>query len=251
LRLTVLGAGTLAPKADYGMSGHVVHAAGQTLLFDCGAGTLQRAASAGIDWRSLNRVFISHLHPDHTLDLPALTFALNHAPGVAAGARLDVYGPAGLESFFGKVCTAWPAAAPKNFALNLRELSPGDMVATETWAVRAGAACHGKSAALCWRVEADGRALAYSGDTQYSPELVELARGCDLLLCECSTEDNHSIEGHLTPSGAARLVRESGSARAVIVHAYPPFDPAALAARCAELSGVTVAAARDLDSFEV
>ncbi|MCE5271232.1 ribonuclease Z, partial [bacterium] len=241
MRLTVLGAGTMAPKAEYGMSGHVVSLdADGILLFDCGSGTLQRGARAGIDWLRLERVFISHLHPDHTLDLPALTFALNHAPGVPPGARLDVYGPAGLGAFFEKVCAAWPAAAPKNFELKLRELSPGDMVATETWAVRAGTACHGKGASLAWRVESDGRALVYSGDTQYCPEITKLACGCDLLLCECSTDDSHCLEGHLSPSGVARLVRDSGAARAVLVHVYPPFDPLEMAARCAEFTGVTV-----------
>ena len=93
--------------------------------------------------------------------------------------------------------------------------------------------------------------MVYSGDTQYCPELVELARGCDLLLCECSTDDSHCMEGHMSPDSVSRTIRESGAKKAVIVHVYPPFDPSALAMECERLSGAAVIAARDCDSFEI
>lgn len=251
MKLTVLGAGTLVPHADYGSSGHAVRAGDDTLLFDCGSGVLQRAARSGIDWSGISRVFISHFHPDHCLDLPALTFAMNYAPGVLEGEELNLYGPPGLAVFYEKVCVAWPAAAPKRFRLNLRELAPGDAVEGDGWTVRAGRACHGKSLSLAWRVESEGRSLVYSGDTQYCPELVELSRGCGLLLCECSTDGSHCLEGHMSPDDVARTIRESGAKKAVIVHVSPPFDPPVLAMECERLSGVTVIAARDCDSFEI
>lgn len=251
MRLTVLGSGTLTPHSTRGPSGHLVQAGGDSLLFDSGAGTLQRLARAGHDWRDVRRVFCTHFHPDHSLDLVSLLFARNHAPDAPEGGSIIIYGPPGLKGFYDKVRSTWPAVEPKRFELELRELEHGDAVKSEGWTVRAGATRHGGTASLGYRVESGRRSLVLSGDTSFCPELVELAVGADLVLAECSTDDHGLVEGHLSPSGVARLLRESGAKAALIVHVYPPHDPESLAAECAGLSGVEVRAARDLDSFEI
>jgi len=249
LRITILGSGTLVPQADRGAPGLVVEAAGENLLFDSGTGTLYRAAQAGLDWRSFLHIFYTHFHPDHTLDLVALTFAANHTPGLPER-KLIIYGPQGLKDFFSSICSAWPAVAPTNYRLQLEELSRGRGVAGERkWKVAAAKTSHGRAPSLAYRVTEGSKSLVYSGDTEYSESLVKLSRGADLLICECSSAEE--VPGHLSPAGVARIARESSVARVLITHVYPPQDPEELARRCRQECGSTVEAARDLGVYEV
>lgn len=254
MQLTVLGSGTLVPLIDRGPAGHAVTVAGRTLLFDSGAGTLWRARRNGIAWQAIDQVFYSHYHPDHTLDLVSLLFASKYAPGKERQRPLYLYGPPGLEEFCRGLWRVWPAVEPRKFELARRELRPGDSVTGEGWRVVAGAVSHGEATAnaLCYRVEeTGGKALVYSGDTEYSPGLVELCRGAELLVCECSTAEERRVEGHMTPSQVARVAQESGVPRVLLVHIYPIADPRELARQVADQCRAQVEPARDGLRMEV
>ena len=69
-----------------------------------------------------------------------------------------------------------------------------------------------------------GKAVSYSGDTDYCPNLILLARATDLLILECSFPDGSKVEGHLTPSLAGRVAREARCKRLLLTHFYPPCD---------------------------
>jgi ribonuclease BN (tRNA processing enzyme) len=62
----------------------------------------------------------------------------------------------------------------------------------------------------------------YSGDTDESDSLAELARGADLLVCEASNP--FKVPGHLTPAEAGRLAARAGVKRLLLTHFYPPCD---------------------------
>jgi len=68
------------------------------------------------------------------------------------------------------------------------------------------------------------RQFVYTGDTEYSQSVIELARGADTLLVECSFPDDAPVPGHLTPSGVARIAREAGVRRVVLTHIYPAVE---------------------------
>jgi ribonuclease BN (tRNA processing enzyme) len=64
----------------------------------------------------------------------------------------------------------------------------------------------------------------YTGDTEYSRSVVELARDADTLLIECSFPNVDPIPGHLTPSDVARIASEASVGRVVLTHIYPAAD---------------------------
>ena len=70
----------------------------------------------------------------------------------------------------------------------------------------------------------EGKIVAYSGDTDYCSNLIELARKVDLLVLECSFPDDRKVEGHLVPSLAGRVAREAACKRLLLTHFYPPCD---------------------------
>jgi ribonuclease BN (tRNA processing enzyme) len=117
--------------------------------------------------------------------------------------------------------------------MDLRELAPegSDEVVLDGLVIRSGPVNH-IFGSLAYRLEADGRTLVYSGDTDVSDSLVDLARGADLLVLECSNP--FKVPGHLTPAEAGRLAARAGVGRLLLTHFYPPCDDvdvAALAAR--------------------
>src|SRR5829696_3456059 len=81
-----------------------------------------------------------------------------------------------------------------------------------------------RSESIAYRLDAEGGALVYTGDTEYSRSLVELARGADTLLIECSFPAEVPVPGHLTPEGVARIASEAGVRRVVLTHIYPAAD---------------------------
>jgi len=252
LRVTILGAGTLVPHPERGAPGLAVTTGKETLLFDSGSGTLYRAARAWLDWREISHIFYTHYHPDHTLDLVSFLFASNYTPNAERIEDLNIYGPCGLNEFYKALGAAWPSVVPKNFRLNLRELAAGETVESGSgWVVQTALVAHGDTGALAYRVTSDTRSVVYSGDTEYCPALVSLARGADLLVCECSADDAHQVPGHLSPSGVTRVIRESGVRRVLLTHVYPPLNPAELARICAQNTGASVEAARDMSIHEV
>ena len=84
------------------------------------------------------------------------------------------------------------------------------------------------ASSLAYRLEYAGRSMVYSGDTDWSDSLIDLARGTDLLILEASNP--FKVAGHLTPEEAGRLAGQAGVPRLVLTHIYPPGDAVDLAA---------------------
>jgi ribonuclease BN (tRNA processing enzyme) len=107
--------------------------------------------------------------------------------------------------------------APQNYRLTPYELWDSKIKVND-WTLRTRPLCHIVKS-IGYRLELSHQSLVYSGDTGYCEEVVELARGADLLILECSFPE--SVPGHLTPLEAGRIAQEAGSRRLVLVHLYP------------------------------
>ena len=78
---------------------------------------------------------------------------------------------------------------------------------------------------LAYKIESKGKSLVYSGDTDYSESLINLATKCDLLIIECTlANDNLKIKGHLTPNEVIKIIIETKPKKVVVTHFYPECD---------------------------
>jgi ribonuclease BN (tRNA processing enzyme) len=214
--LTVVGCAGTVPGPEAACSCYLLEHDGFRLLLDAGTGALgplQRFA----DPCAIDAVLISHRHRDHCSDLVPLAY-LRDRRGTTA--RLPVIAPAG---------TAAHVAAPSGYAraLDWRDPPAGSArlgpLTIETVPVR-----HSVPAQAV-RVTAGSASLTYSGDTGECAELLELARGTNVLLREAAAavETPGSGAAHLTPAQAARLAEEAGAAHLVLTHLRPWADPMA------------------------
>lgn len=227
MEVIILGSGTGIPSLKRGGPGVlVIPDKGDEILLDIGLGTLHKLIKVGIRFQELKYLFITHFHPDHVHELPALLFANKYAVEPRKE-DLHIIGPKGLKDFFTKLEALYGQWIKSNeYRIFLHE-AEDEVLQLNTlgrWQVKTKPTKH-IDYSIGYRIEDEsGKSIVYPGDTDYAPTVVELSRGCDLLLLESSFPEGHKIEGHLTPSYAGRIAQESGCRRLVIVHIYPVCD---------------------------
>ena len=197
-RIVLLGTGT--PNADPERSGPSVAVVvnGTPYLVDCGPGVVRRAAAAyqagigGLAVQRLNRVFLTHLHSDHTAGYPDLLLT----PWVLERTEpLDVYGPPGVLEMTGHVRAAYQCdvrerleglepANPTGYATTVHEIEPGLVYQDGNVRVEAFPVRHGSWPAFGFKFHTPDRAIVVSGDTAPAEQIVEQSRGCDVLIHE-------------------------------------------------------------------
>ena len=138
--------------------------------------------------------------------------------------RLSIIGPVGMTQFYQRLkLTYGKWIIPKSYSLDITEIS-GEKLNFADFSLQGFPLLHSDHS-VGFRIKSqDGKVVAYSGDTDYCPNLVELARKVDLLILECSFPDDKKVEGHLTPSLAGRVAREAECRRLLLTHFYPPCD---------------------------
>lgn len=231
LTLHVCGSAGTHPGPGRACSSYLVENGETRLLLDCGNGSLSNTQRV-CDLADLDAVLLSHLHPDHFVDLFGLYYALRFHP--SGQQQVPVYAPAGTEAFlrqmlgddgaryFGDVFVFHTVAAGE--ALQLGELT-----------VRLTAANH-PIETLAARVEEGGQAIAYSADTHVSADVVDAARGADLFVCDATwlTRAGPFPAGiHCTGEEAGQMAADAGAARLVITHVVPSNNAAEVAAEAA------------------
>lgn len=227
IRVVILGTGTIIPTPHRRATSLLVEARGETILFDCGPGALDAVEMSGRSYRDISRIFITHFHPDHTLDLGRLFSAMKNDESYTREESIEIFGPPGLERFMEDWNRLYDGIVPGDDRLSLDGGSRSADHQDGRPDVRACAADHAGKPAYAYRLTHRGSSVVYTGDTGYAGSVVDLAAGADLLVAECSFPDDRAMEGHLTPESAGRIAREAGVGRIVLVHLYPPVEEAA------------------------
>ena len=221
MRVIILGAGTAIPARGHSPAGLYVKAGGQHLLFDAGPGTLQRLQAIGVTVRQLDRIFLTHYHVDHCLELVTVLFALR-IPQPARTKPLCIYGPRGLKALYRQLNAAFHQwLEPRTYRLTLNEVDETTIrLGRSTLTTRR---MRHSTSALGYRLEAGGKCVAYSGDTDVCDNIVALGREANLLILECSLPDERKVSGHLTPSECGEIAAAAGCRHLALTHFYPVF----------------------------
>ncbi|WP_020678180.1 MBL fold metallo-hydrolase [Geopsychrobacter electrodiphilus] len=224
MQLTFLGSGDAFSSGGRLQSGIYLSTGKKGLLLDCGATLLAGLHRCGLATEQIDDIAISHLHGDHFSGIPF--FFLDALFVQQRRKPLNIFGPTGLEERVVSTCHAlYPGAldGPFPFTLNYHILTPPKTTVTELFKVSTFAARHGQAPALSMRLEFGTCTIAYSGDTEWHPDLIKLARGSDLFICECSSYDN-SVPGHLNYKTLVQHLTELESNRIILTHTGPQID---------------------------
>jgi ribonuclease BN (tRNA processing enzyme) len=185
VELRVLGSGDAFGSGGRFQACLHVRAAGAEILVDCGASSLVAMRRFGVDPAAVDAVVLSHLHGDHFGGLPFLVLASQFA---GRARPLVVAGPAGVEARVRaamEVLFPGSSAVERRFPLEFVELADRRESRLGAVGVTPYAVVHESGApAYALRLTGDGQVLAYSGDTEWTDALVDVARGAALLVCE-------------------------------------------------------------------
>lgn len=221
MRLTVVGCSGSFPGPDSAASCYLIEAEDADrvwrVVIDLGSGSLGPLQQV-VDLHQIDAVLISHLHPDHFMDLCGLYVARRYHPDGCVPRPLPVYGP---DRTAERVLQAYgPDAAdelPKVY--DVRPLTDGGTVFVGPVAITTRLVDH-PVVAFGMRIEHEGKVIAYSGDTDSCASLLELARDADLLLAEASYQEGRDLTRgiHLTGRRAGEAARDAGARRLVLTH---------------------------------
>ncbi len=239
----LLGTG-VGPRIDLQQFGPaiLIEAGDEKLLFDCGRGATLRMAQMGISHGSISRVFLTHLHSDHVIQLPDLLLT-----GWVGGGRkvpLQVWGPEGTAVMMDQLLQAF--AFDIHMRRDVDEKVPGEGIQVLSHEIKEGIVFEEKGIqvtaflvdhspvkpALGYRVDYRGRSVVLSGDTRVSANLIRFAKGTDVLVHEVLDEETVRnwfpnspdlvkaiVSKHTTPEQAGKIFAEVKPRLAVYSHA--------------------------------
>jgi ribonuclease BN (tRNA processing enzyme) len=224
MEITIIGSGTSVPSLRRASPAIAVAAEAQCFLLDSGPGTLRQMLRAGITIHDVDAILYSHFHADHIADLVPFIFAAKYSPEAGRTRDITIMGPPGLKEFYRSLTLAYGRwIIPEQFTINWIE-SDSASVPFGGATIKTAPTRHG-DVSMATRIEcADGRSVVYSGDTEYCASLVAFSRGADLLILECAFPEELRSVGHLSPSLAGKIARESGCKKLLLTHFYPPCD---------------------------
>jgi ribonuclease BN (tRNA processing enzyme) len=185
-------------------------------LIDCGASSLVALKRFGIARENIDVVLITHFHGDHFAGLP---FLLLDAQFTRRERPLIIAGPEGIEQRLAQAMEALfenSSKSKQKFDLSVVALRPEQTKDFGTFRVTPFPVVHGESGGpfLAYRVEVEGRTIAYSADTEWTEALIPAGRDADLFVCEAYYYErivkNHlslkTLEEHLPLMAPKKLV---------------------------------------------
>lgn len=247
MKITFLGTGAAFPDPLRGQSGILLTLSdGRHFLFDCGAGTTRQLVLAGVNPADVDLVCLTHLHHDHICDYPAfiITAWMFDRPGSSV-----LLGPAGVKHFcdhlFEDGAFKGDFDARSHYASRqanidairpkIREMQPGIVFEDEDIRITADLVDHiPRELSQCFgvRIEAEGKVIAFSGDTAPCDNMVKLAENADLLIHECTFPESFiafrkrtgvGIHAHTGPDDLGKIAKRAGVKQLIPTH-FGHFD---------------------------
>jgi ribonuclease BN (tRNA processing enzyme) len=218
VKLTVLGCSGTYPGPKSACSSYLIESQGFRLVLDAGNGSFGELQKH-CDLRDIDAVLLSHLHADHCLELIPNTYVRRYHPA-GPQPRLPVYGPTGTQERLCRAFDDWPADSLSD-VYDFRPVVPG-VLDIGPFRVDLTRVAHPVEA-YGTRLTADGRSLTYSGDTSECDDLIRLATGTDLFLCESAFLDrpDNPPGVHMCGREAGEHATKAGVGRLVLTHLVP------------------------------
>lgn len=241
-RVTLLGTGDPIPRVDRFGPSTLVRVGGQELLFDVGRGATQRLIQLDVKLSAIDATFLTHFHHDHLNGFADLWMTGWIPPPFGRRSEpMEVWGPTGTASMLAHLEKAYALNTsiripdellpPEGIKLVAHEFDKNGIVYEKDGVeVTAFAVDHGEliKPAYGYRIDYKGRSVVISGDTKFDPNLIEAAKGADLVIHEVglvtdellasSEQFRRIIAHHTTPEEAGIVFAKVKPKLAVYTH---------------------------------
>jgi ribonuclease BN (tRNA processing enzyme) len=254
MSVTILGSGTCVPSLRRSSCSVLIKIKNQALLFDTGAGTMRRLLEANTEIYDISFVFYSHFHPDHTGEFVPFIFSNKYPDGTRRQIPITFVAGKGFSAFYNKLKMAyghWIELAPGLFNILELDNTRYDMRRFDDFTVESIPVMHNDESIAYKITSSGGKSVVYSGDTDFSDNLITLSKDVDLLICEAALPDDLKVKGHLTPSLAGKIASNAQVNQLVLTHFYPECDDVDIEKECRKTYTGTLIIAEDLMKIEL
>jgi ribonuclease BN (tRNA processing enzyme) len=191
-KIILLGTGTPIPDPERFGPSLAINTNDKVYIIDFGPGVVRRAVAAGIKPVQITTAFLTHMHSDHTTGYPDLIFT----PAVEGRKQpLEVYGPHGLRSMTDHIlaaymmdveerCMGLEPTSMDGYKVKVHEINPGIIYSDDYVTVEAIHVKHGSWPAFGFKIATRDKTIVISGDTAPTPNFLNFARNCDVLIHE-------------------------------------------------------------------
>lgn len=224
------------------------------LLLDSGAGTMRRLLEAGVEIYDVSFLFYSHFHPDHTGELAPFLFSNKYPDGSRRKIPLTLAAGKGFTEFFDNLKRVYGRWIELDFGLlNIVEFDSNhrDEHRFNDFKIETIPVEHNPESIACRVTGSGGASVVYSGDTDFSDNLVTLSKDADVLICESALPDELKVKGHLTPSQAGEIASRANVQKLVLTHFYPECDEVDVEKECRKTYSGPLILAEDLMTIEI
>jgi ribonuclease BN (tRNA processing enzyme) len=227
MRLTVLGGSAACPNPGQGSSSYLLEGERTKLLLDCGSNTLLELRKH-VEINEIDAILVSHVHSDHTLDLVPYRYGLKYAPGLTSR-NVALWMPPDGIAFLDRLGDVYalggePSEGFFADAFEISEYSEDVPLDIGEFRIEFHRTRH---PVPCWaqRITCEDKTLVYMADTGWQDNLVDIARGADVLISEgtmLASNDNSDIERtfHITAREAGVLATAANAKHLILVHLW-------------------------------
>lgn len=273
-QLLLLGTGSPNLEPDKFQSAWSVIVDDRSYLVDCGGGMLQRVSQAhhryefeALAMPNLTRLFLTHLHPDHTTGLADLIIATWVQERTEP---LIIYGPKGTQSLVDHLLIAYQIGISEHrdglapiyqpLLVEVHEIEIGEVYSDAQVEVEAFRVQHGNLDAFGYKFITSDKTIVFSGDTSPTPRLIEQATNCDILVHEVYSEayfksrplewQRYHAAVHTSTVELAEIANKAQPKLLIVTHQlYWGATDESILAEIQEVYDGVVVAGHDLDLF--
>ncbi|HIJ57527.1 MAG TPA: MBL fold metallo-hydrolase [Deltaproteobacteria bacterium] len=197
-----------------------VHADHSNFLIDCGASSMVALKANRIELNDIRLILVTHFHADHFGGIP---FFILDAQLISKRTQpLTIAGPKGLKEWIERAMeTGFPGSSKtkQKFDLSIVELTDRRLAILNGLRITPFGVNHGMPDDSCfaYRIEVDDRIIAYTGDTEWTGNLIEVGRDADLFIAEAYFYDKN-VRNHLTYATIVDHLEEINPKRLVLTH---------------------------------
>jgi ribonuclease BN (tRNA processing enzyme) len=220
MEIIILGSGTAMPVQNHSPAGIMINHDGHPILLDIGPGTLTRLLPTGFSFNQLDFLLLSHLHPDHTLDLATLLQVFDSAPDSRRTRPFSIIGCKGTKDFIDRLITLYPEITPQTYSLTIQEVFHDEF---NLFGLKVKSAPTGHTPySVAYSLQDQKHKIVYSGDAAPQGELVTLAADADILISECSFPSGWESIEHLNADTLGKIASQARIKSLIVTHRYPP-----------------------------
>ena len=220
IKIVVVGSGTAIPVKDHSPASILIQAHNFSTLLDLGPGALSKLPLYNIDILTVENIFLTHFHPDHSLDLATLFLIFDYNISQLQNKIFNLTGPTGIKNFTENFIQLFPDVSIHAELIHFHEMSE-DKINFKGCRVSSILSGHTLNS-ISYRMEFDNATIVYTSDCVYSKKLENFCSNADLLITECSYPEGWVTTDHLTSKEVGLLARNANVSQLIITHLYQP-----------------------------